>query len=85
MVRARFLTAAIMGLGLIAGKATATPVVRLSVAYYDTEHASPTIPVPWLGSPNTTFFGSPDGSGVFDTGAILLSNAGPVMRSSHPA
>jgi hypothetical protein len=51
--------------------------VIISVGYYDTEHASPTTPNPWSGSPNTTFFGFPDANGIWDTGAILLFNQGP--------
>jgi hypothetical protein len=66
-----------ISLGLAGASAHAARVVQVSVAYYDTEHASPTTPNPWLGSPNTTFFGSPDVNGIFDTGAILLANLGP--------
>jgi hypothetical protein len=62
---------------LVGASACAAPLVTVSLAYYDTEHASPTTPVPWRGSPNTTFFGSPDVNGVWDTGGILVSNLGP--------
>ncbi len=54
----------------------AAPIVTVPVAYYDTEHTSPTTPIPWQGSPKTTFFGTPDANGIFDTGAILLTNNG---------
>jgi len=59
------------------GGAGAAPLVTVSLAYYDNEHASPTIPNPWQGSPNTTFFGSDASNGIFDTGAILVTNSGP--------
>ena len=68
---------AALAVGLIAAPVLAAPLVTVSVAYYDTEHASPTVPVPWQGSPNTTFFGNPDANGVWDTGGILVTNSGP--------
>lgn len=67
----------LVALALSAGSADAAPLVTVSLAYYDNEHASPTIPNPWLGSPNTTFFGSNASNGIFDTGAILVTNSGP--------
>jgi hypothetical protein len=52
--------------------------VIVSVAYYDTEHASPTKPDPWQGSAGVTFFGGPDAAtGIWDTGGIMLFNQGP--------
>jgi len=63
---------------------TAAPIVKVSVAYYDTEHTSPSTPNPWLGSPDTTFFGTPDGNGIFDTGAILLTNTGTADSTISP-
>src|SRR5262249_8539233 len=45
------------------------------VGYVDTEHGSPTgnvgFPVPWQGSPNTSFIGS---NPPYDSGAIRLEN-----------
>jgi hypothetical protein len=55
---------------------TVPAAVIVSVSYYDTEHASPTTPNPWLGSPNTTFFGEPDVNGIWDTGGIRFLNQG---------
>lgn len=69
--------AGLAAIALLAARASATPLVTVSLAYYDNEHASPTIPTPWQGSPNTTFFGSDASNGIFDTGAILVTNAGP--------
>jgi hypothetical protein len=52
--------------------------VIVSVAYYDTEHASPTKPDPWQGSAGVTFFGGPDAAtGIWDTGGIMFFNQGP--------
>ncbi|HWE97883.1 MAG TPA: PA14 domain-containing protein, partial [Tepidisphaeraceae bacterium] len=62
---------------------TALPV-SVSVAYYDTEHASPPAPTPWMGSPNTTFFGNVDSTGVWDGGAILITNPGPGNATIAP-
>ena len=70
---------------LVAGGAEAAPLVTVSLAYYDNEHASPTIPNPWQGSPNTTFFGSDASNGIFDTGAILVTNFGPGNTVIGPA
>jgi hypothetical protein len=49
------------------------PIIQVSAAYYDTEHASPVTPNPWQGSPNTTFWGATT-DGVWDGGAILIQN-----------
>ena len=69
--------AALIATGFAVTPLAAAPLVTVSVSYYDTEHTSPTTPSPWLGSPNVTFFGNPDANGVWDTGAILVTNAGP--------
>jgi hypothetical protein len=62
---------------LIVLASNAGAAVVASVAYYDTEHASPTKPDPWQGSADTTFFGGPDVNGIWDTGGIRLFNPGP--------
>src|SRR5690349_1592348 len=77
MSKGRLVTGLLVVGGLLAQRAPAALLVRVSVSYYDTEHASPTKPDPWLGSPNTTFFGAIDPtSGIFDTGGIMFSNQG---------
>ncbi|MDB5357483.1 MAG: hypothetical protein JWN24_3936, partial [Phycisphaerales bacterium] len=63
---------------------TLAPPVSVSVAYYDTEHASPPAPNPWMGSPNTTFFGNVDATGVWDGGAILVTNPGTANVTISP-
>ena len=80
----KWFAVAVWCVGLLGGGVDAAAVVRVSVAYYDTEHASPSIPNPWLGSPDTMFIGNPDAAGIFDTGAILLTNLGPGDASIGP-
>ncbi len=58
---------------------TSTPVntaggVNVYVGYADSLRPNPNLPVPWQGSPNTTFVGSADGSNAYDSGAIRLDN-----------
>jgi hypothetical protein len=64
--------------------ACSSAAVIVSASYYDTEHASPSKPNPWSGSPNTTFFGFPDVNGIWDTGGILFFNAGPTDAVISP-
>jgi hypothetical protein len=47
--------------------------IKVSVAYYDTEHANAVQPNPWNGSPNITFWGGTT-DGLWDGGAILIQN-----------
>jgi len=59
--------------------ATSTPVnsaggVNVYVGYADSLRPNPNLPVPWQGSPNTTFVGGVDGSNAYDSGAIRLDN-----------
>jgi hypothetical protein len=54
------------------------PTIAVFVGYYDDEHANPTLPNPWNGSPNVTFFGGTT-DGFYDAGAIRIVNL-----SSHP-
>lgn len=77
MLGRNHLALGLLALGFAGARTRAAPLVTVSLAYYDNEHTSPTIPNPWLGSPNTTFFGSDASNGIFDTGAILVTNSGP--------
>lgn len=61
---------------VVSGRAAMASVV-VSVAYYDNEHPNAAVPTPWKGSPNTSFFGTSDASGVWDGGAIRFNNLGP--------
>jgi regulation of enolase protein 1 (concanavalin A-like superfamily) len=63
-----------------ANVAAAPGKILVSVGYYDDEHPNPTLPNPWNGSPNITFWGGTT-DGLFDTGAILIQNisAAPVV------
>ncbi len=65
-----------------ANTATATPTntpipvfqshgINVSVGYADSARGNPDLPVPWKGSPHTTFIGD---SGSYDSGAIKLDN-----------
>jgi hypothetical protein len=68
--------------------AVAQPIA-VSVAYYDDEHPNATLPNPWKGSPNVTFWGGTT-DGLFDTGAVLIRNTsqrpvviGPGLYLNH--
>jgi regulation of enolase protein 1 (concanavalin A-like superfamily) len=56
-----------------ANVSTVQEPIAVSVAYYDDEHPNAMLPNPWNGSPNVTFWGGTT-DGLFDTGAILISN-----------
>ena len=49
--------------------------VRIYVSYAETERPAIYFPNPWLGSPNTAFFGSL--GPFYDAGAVLIHNNGP--------
>jgi regulation of enolase protein 1 (concanavalin A-like superfamily) len=62
---------------MVQGTANVVPATSIAVfvGYYDNEHANPTLPNPWNGSPNVTFWGGTT-DGFYDTGAVLIQNLG---------
>jgi regulation of enolase protein 1 (concanavalin A-like superfamily) len=70
---------------IVYGMANVTPPPTLAVyvAYYDSEHPNGTVPDPWAGSPNVTFWGGTT-DGAYDTGAIRLVNLGTTPMVLKP-